>query len=98
MAAQIRELDFDLSLSNVRKVKGIISGIILLYGKPVSREVVIYRRHDQLEVARGKSDSLTGKFTFTLSDNVNVFYRIVVIAGSSVENSQIQDFVNVVIS
>lgn len=96
MPALIRELDFPLESSRVTKVKGVIAGIVLLYGKPVSREVVVYRRHDQIEVARVKSDALTGKFSLTLTDNSNNYYRVVVVAGSSEENSQIQDFIRLV--
>jgi len=98
MTARIRELDFPLQNSHVRKINGVISGIVLSYGKPVAREVVVYRRHDQLEVARTTSNATTGIFSVTIRDNVNNYYRVVVIASSLEENSQIQDFIQVVIS
>jgi hypothetical protein len=93
MSFLIRELEPNPQF--VLKHYGIISGYIYSNKTPVSREVVIYRKHDWKEINRGWSDTSTGFFSFDVSDNNNVYYTVFALSNNINENSQIQDFITV---
>jgi len=91
MSFLIRELEPNPQF--VLKHYGVISGYIYSNKIPVSREVVIYRKHDGEEINRGWSDPSTGFFSLNISDNNNVYYTVSVLSNNINENSQIQDFI-----
>lgn len=77
--------------------EAIISGSVIDNDGPVSREVVLVKRHDQEIVQRTWSDPTTGNYLFTLRETENNLYRVMVLAGNPTENTQVYDYIRPVV-